>query len=75
MYLYLKDKFFLASEHLDPLSVNQALIGIVEAKALAKLVDLLKLCDAGRYGPEAEGIEETLIEDAKNILHKIDSSK
>ena len=60
---------------MDPLSVNQALIGIVEAKALAKLVDLLKLCDAGRYGPEAEGIEETLIEDAKNILHKIDLSK
>jgi len=75
VYLYLKDRFFLASEHLDPLSVNQALIGIVETNALAKLVDLLKLCDAGRYGPEAAGIEETLIEDAKNILHKIDSSK
>ena len=75
VYLYLKNRFFLASEHLDPLSVNQALIGIVEAKALAKLVDLLKLCDAGRYGPEAAGIEETLIEDAKNILHKIDLSK
>ena len=75
VYIYLKGRFFLASEHLDPLSVNQALIGIVETNALAKLVDLLKLCDAGRYGPEAAGIEETLIEDAKNILHKIDSSK
>ena len=75
VYLYLKDRFFLASEHLDPLSVNQALIGIVETKALANLVDLLKLCDAGRYGPEAADTEETLIEDAKNILHKVDSSK
>jgi hypothetical protein len=75
VYLYLKDRFFLASEHLDPLSVNQALIGIVKTKALANLVDLLKLCDAGRYGPEAADTEETLIEDAKNILHKVDSSK
>jgi len=75
VYLYLKDRFFLASEHLDPLSVNQALIGIVEAKALANLVDLLKLCDADRYGPEAADREETLIEDAKNILHRVDSSK
>ena len=75
IYLYLKDRFFLASEHLDPLSVNQALIGIVETNPLANLVDLLKLCDAGRYGPEAADTEETLIEDAKNILHKVDSSK
>ena len=51
------------------------IVSIVELNALAKLVDLLKLCDAGRYGPEAAGIEETLIEDAKKILHKIDSSK
>ena len=75
VYLYLKDRFFLASEHLDPLSVDQALIGIIEAKALANLVDLLKLCDAGRYGPEAADAEETLIEEAKNILRKVDSSK
>ena len=75
VYLYLKDRFFLASEHLDPLSVNQALIGIIEAKALANLVDLLKLCDAGRYGPEAADAEETLIVEAKNILRKVDSSK
>jgi len=38
-------------------------------------VDLLKLCDAGRYGPEAADTEEMLIEDAKNILNKVDSSK
>jgi len=75
VYLYLKDRFFLASEHLDPLSVNQALIGILETKALANLVDFLILCDAGRYGPEAADTEETLIKDAKNILHNVDSSK
>jgi len=75
VYLYLKDRFFLASKHLDPLSVNQALIGIVKTKALANLVDLLKLCDAGRYGLEAADTEETLIEDAKNILPKVDSSQ
>ena len=75
VYLYLKDRFFLASEHLDPLSVSQALIGIVDAKTLTNLVDLLKLCDAGRYGSEAADAEDKLIEDARKILYKVDLSK
>ncbi len=75
LYIYLKDRFFLSSEHLDPLSVKQTLKGIIEADHLDALIKILKLCDAGRYGPEASEVQDTLLDDAKNILYKLDSNR
>ncbi len=75
LYIYLKDRFFLSSEHLDPLSVKRALKGIIEADHLDALIKILKLCDAGRYGPDASEVQDTLLDDAKNILYKLDSNR
>jgi hypothetical protein len=75
LYIYLKDRFFLSSEHLDPLSVKRALKGIIEADHLDTLIKILKLCDAGRYGPDASEVQDTLLDDAKNILYKLDSNR
>ena len=75
LYIYLKDRFFLSSEHLDPLSVKRALKGIIEADHLDALIKILKLCDAGRYGPDASEVQDTLLDDAKNILNKLDSNR
>ncbi|MEC8839383.1 MAG: BatD family protein [Candidatus Neomarinimicrobiota bacterium] len=75
LYIYLKDRFFLSSEHLDPLSVKRTLKGIIEADHLDALIKILKLCDAGRYGPEASEVQDTLLDDAKNILYKLDSNR
>ena len=75
LYIYLKDRFFLSSEHLDPLSVKRTLKGIIEADHLDALIKILKLCDAGRYGPEASEVQDTILDDAKNILYKLDSNR
>ncbi len=75
VYIYLKDRFFLSSKHLDPLSVKQALKGIIEADHLDALIKILKLCDAGRYGPDASEVQGTLLDDAKNILYRLDSNR
>ena len=75
LYIYLKDRFFLSSEHLDPLSVKRTLKGIIEADHLDALIKILKLCDAGRYGPDASEVQDTLLDDAKNILYKLDSNR
>ena len=75
IYVYLKDRFFLSSEHLDPLSVKKTLKGIIELEHLDSLIRILKLCDAGRYGPDASDTENTILDDAKNILYRLDSNK
>ena len=75
IYVYLKDRFFLSSEHLDPLSVKKTLKGIIELDHLDSLIKILKLCDAGRYGPDASDAENTILDDARNILYRLDSNK
>ena len=75
IYVYLKDRFFLSSEHLDPLSVKKTLKGIIELEHLDSLIRILKLCDAGRYGPDASDAENTILDDARNILYRLDSNK
>ena len=75
IYIYLKDRFFLSSEHLDPLSVQQALKGIIETDHLEELIKILKLCDAGRFGPDASEVQDRLLDDAKNILYRLDSNR
>ena len=74
IYIYLKDRFFLSSEHLDPLSVQQTLKGIIEDDHLDQLIKLLKICDAGRFGPDASKVQDKLLDDAKNIIYRLDSN-
>ena len=38
-------------------------------------IKILKLCDAGRYGPDASEVQGTLLDDAKNILYRLDSNR
>ena len=75
IYVYLKDRFFLSSEHLDPLSVEQALRGVIHSNHKDTLIGILKLCDAGQFGPEAAEFEEKILGDARNILYRLDSNR
>ena len=75
IYVYLKDRFFLSSEHLDPLSVKQTLQGIIKSDHLDTLIRILKLCDAGRYGSEASEVKGTILDDARNVLYRLDSNR
>lgn len=72
IYTYLKERWQLNTDKMDPLSVEAELNGIVPPELLDYLVQLLKDCDAERYAPGA--IEsDNLAKRAKNILKNVDS--
>lgn len=72
IYIYLKDRFLLISENLDPRTVDELLRDRIDADDRKDLVKLLKTCDAGRYAPGAAQAQSTLIHDAHSLLKRID---
>ena len=46
----------------------------IQSVAHANLDELLKICDAGRFGPDASKVQDKLLDDAKNILYRLDSN-
>jgi hypothetical protein len=51
IYTYLKERWQLQTDKMDPLYVEQELSGIIPPEELEDLIQLLKDCDAGRYAP------------------------
>ena len=72
MYKYFKSKLFLTSENLDPLSLEIKLAGKISTDLIAETVSIAKLCDAGRFGPDARKTEGTLQSRGADLLKKID---
>lgn len=72
IYLYLRDKFYLSSEQLDPHSVQMRLNNEIREDELTQLVAVLNFCDAGRYAPNAEEAKVDLIEKTVKLLKRID---
>ena len=72
LYKYFQSKLYLSSENLDPLMIESVLNNKISASLLEEVVSLAKICDAGRFGPEADAQVETLQIQANNILKKID---
>lgn len=72
IYTYLKERWQLNTDKMDPLSVEAELNGIVPPELLDYLVQLLKDCDAERYAPGAIESDD-LAKRAKNILKNVDS--
>ena len=72
MYRYFQSKLFLSSDNLDPFILELALKDKVHKSLLLEAVSLAKICDAGRYGPEAGKAEETLQKEVCELLKKID---
>lgn len=52
--------------------IESVLNNKISASLLEEVVSLAKICDAGRFGPEADAQVETLQIQANNILKKID---
>ena len=69
---YLKDKLLLPSKNLDPILVKSILIDKVNKDICKELVDLLIVCDQGRYSPQAVNKKDTVINEMKVLLKKID---
>ena len=72
IYQYFKSKLFLSSINLDPMTLEDQLRGRIDSDLISKVVDLVKLCDAGRYGPEAGVYEGSIQSDASELLIRID---
>ena len=74
VYGYLKDKFQLSSDKLDPLKVKSILEEKIKKKdVISEVVDLLKICDAGRFAPEGNVTRGKLIKKTKKILKKVNA--
>ncbi|MBT3478527.1 MAG: protein BatD [Candidatus Marinimicrobia bacterium] len=72
LYSYFQSKLFLSSENLDPLSLEMNLSGKISTDLIAETVAISKLCDAGRFGPDAAESESTLQSQGAALLKKID---
>jgi hypothetical protein len=69
---YLKDKLSLSSKNLDPILVKSILIDKVKKDTCKELVDLLIVCDQGRYSPQAVNKKDTVLSEMRVLLKKID---
>jgi len=71
MYQFLRDRFYLKSEKLDPHQVETDLMNKIPKAELEELIIFLKRCDAGQYAPDDFSGLEDPVETAKNIIKRI----
>ncbi len=74
IYRYFQSKLFLSSEHLDPLSIETSIQGLVSPELVAEVVAVAQLCDAGRFGPHAAQSQDTLQSQVGDLLKNIDEA-
>ena len=72
LYKYFRSKLHLSSENLDPLSIHSSLKNKVSDSLLSEVIEITKICDAGRFGPKADNSLKTLQSDVSKILKKVD---
>ena len=74
LYKYFQSKLFLSTENLDPLTIESELKGKIDNSILKEIVSITKICDAGRFGPEADTQLATLKDQAIHLLKKVDKA-
>ena len=72
IYTYIQERLLLSSKNLDPTTVNRLLKNYVDDKTLKELINILKICDAGKYSPTYKEELDNIIPKTKNILKNID---
>ena len=72
IYTYIQERLLLSSKNLDPTTAKSLLINYVDGKTLKELINILKICDAGKYSPTYKEELDTVIPKTKNILKNID---
>lgn len=74
IYGYLRDKLLLSSDKLDPLKVRSVLTkNSIDNEIINETVELLKICDAGRFAPGGEVSREKLIKRSKILLKQLNA--
>ena len=72
LYKYFQSKLFLSTENLDPLIIESKLKGKIKNSLLKEIISIAKICDAGRFGPQADTKLSTLKDQAIHLLKKVD---
>lgn len=71
VYQFLRDRFYLKTEKLDPFQVEKDLKNIIPNKNLNELVAFLKRCDAGRYAPGNESGLNDPLKVARELIKRL----
>jgi hypothetical protein len=71
-YIYLESKLILSTHNLDPASVENYLSDQISSESLRNILDLLKVCDAGKYAPGGMQREATILKDMAAVMKQID---
>ena len=72
LYTYLKEKFYLQTDKMDPSTVQTTLENYIPEQEMNELIQLLYRCDAGRFSPQSADYKSDIIPTAISILNKID---
>tara|TARA_B100000609_G_C16851970_1_gene250785 strand:- start:120 stop:482 length:363 start_codon:yes stop_codon:yes gene_type:complete len=72
LYKYLKNKFSLNTENLDPVRVREILNDKIDKELCNEIIKVLTICDQGRYSPQAIDREDGIIKEMKTLLKQID---
>ena len=72
IYTYIQERLLLSSKNLDPNTAKSLLRNYVDDVTLKELINILKICDAGKYSPTYKEELHTIIPKTKNILQNID---
>ena len=72
LYNYLKNKFSLNTENLDPVRVREILNDKIDKELCNEIIKVLTICDQGRYSPQAIDREDGIIKEMKTLLKQID---
>ena len=71
-YMYLKDKFTLPGDNLDPAEVRLILNDKLDKEIIDYIIETLMICDAGKYSPDAIEKQNTIKEDMLNMIKQVD---
>ena len=72
IYTYIQERLLLSSKNLDPNTAKNLLRNYVDDVTLKELINILKICDAGKYSPTYKEELHTIVPKTKNILQNID---
>jgi len=73
-YIYLKDRLALRSDNLDPAKVKSILIDKIDNGLFDELIDILTICDQGKYSPSALDKKDTIIDEMAVLLNRIEKA-
>ena len=72
LFIYLKNKFSLHTDILDTAMVREILNDKIDKELCNEIIKFLTICDQGRYSPEAINKEDSIIEEMRILLKRID---